>query len=394
MVQKKIPRVKTASGSLIYPISKCGENWWLDIRIRNPYKGVDTAYRTLPAIGSISQLEDFDRGLSDEILMDISRIGLFVESNISDINKSQISRIKEMLDRAEKYASEANLILDSWASGFATESGLVPPSPLGSRNNLQEPYLSGRIRDEDKWKSLNLAAIRNIRCAEEVAKKATIRARNILRRGSRVFAGMGLSQSASNPPGVEASGIRSDKLGSKAWRIWYDGNHYIPQIMISSSKHSGVSESLAASDSANGARARLRDRFNSELKIKYTNEPAKNDPHDILLAKLHSVTFGKGDASIAPSSDFGDTEFIGGLLKNEATNSVGLDLGEELDDMESIEVDLHDKMESEELDGQEYAVAEAFPMHESVAHKRKNKKDNSVMVLGAGVIGVLLLSKK
>jgi len=188
-----VPRVKTETKTIHTPVSRCGDNWFKPVKIRAPYKGTDVAYRTLPSLGDPLQVEGFDGILLEEMRGDLIRISTFVSANSSDLSAKQHGNIQRMIDRASRYLLDATSIMDGWASGFGTMSvGAIPAWPLGGQptapvNNLME---EGHSRDQAKYKKLVRAALRNLRCAEEVAKKATIRARNKMRRKGRRFAGL------------------------------------------------------------------------------------------------------------------------------------------------------------------------------------------------------------
>jgi len=192
-----VPRVKTETQTIQSPISKCGDNWWKDVRIRCPYKGTDVAFRTLPSLGEPSQIESFDLEFLDEMLGDHERIVLFVAEHLAEMTNAQRGNIEKMLARAAAYIADARQIWNFWSIGFTTPgSGQIPAWPLGGQpkgpinGNIDE----GHQRDGEKWKRLIRAALRNIRCAEEVAKKATIRLRNQERhKQGRVFGVNGLA---------------------------------------------------------------------------------------------------------------------------------------------------------------------------------------------------------
>lgn len=190
-----VPRVKTEIHKIHIPISKCGDNWWKDVRVRAPFKGTDRAYRTLPSLGEPSQVEHVDPEFLEEILGDHERVTKFVEKHFNTLSDRQRKNVSLMLDRCKHYIAAATLIWKSWASGFTTSNvGQVPPWPLNGQpkgainGNIEE----GHKRDVERWKKLVRAALRNLRCAEEVAKKATIRARNRRRhKEGRRYGGVG-----------------------------------------------------------------------------------------------------------------------------------------------------------------------------------------------------------
>lgn len=172
-----VPRVKTAAATIESPISRCGDHWWRDVRIRSPYKGVDVAHRTLPSLGDPEQVESLDPEFLNEIEADRDRIAMFASEHSADLSDSQRASVELLMRRATAYLSDSKKIQDLWSSGFSTSSqGPVPPWPLHGlpkgpiNSNIEE----GHRRDSDKWKKLVRATLRNLRCAEEVAKKATI----------------------------------------------------------------------------------------------------------------------------------------------------------------------------------------------------------------------------
>jgi len=180
-----VPRVRTETESIKTPVSKCGENWFQPVRIRSPYKGTDLAFRTLPSLGEPEQIESYDPLLLEEIAGDCKRIAEFTRVHDVYLSSKQRANIWNMISRATKYVSDAAKIATAWAQGFATTRvGTIPAWPLGRQptsavNNVME---EGHRRDSEKYKSLLRASLRNLRCAEEVAKKETIRRRNKERR--------------------------------------------------------------------------------------------------------------------------------------------------------------------------------------------------------------------
>jgi hypothetical protein len=180
-----VPRVRTETETIKTPVSKCGENWFQPVRIRAPYKSTDLAFRTLPSLGDPQQIESYDPMLLEEIVGDCKRIAEFVRATESALSQKQKANIWNMISRATKYVSDAARIATAWAQGFATTTvGTIPAWALGRQpsapvNNVME---EGHHRDSEKYKSLLRAALRNLRCAEEVAKKETIRQRNKERR--------------------------------------------------------------------------------------------------------------------------------------------------------------------------------------------------------------------
>lgn len=197
-----VPRVKTEAETIHSPVSACGDNWWKDVRIRSPYKGTDLAFRTLPSLGEPSQVEQIDPEFLREMRGDLDRIGLFVSTHLEQLSDRQRRNIQTMLDRAAVYIDDAETIWNMWAAGFTTTTGgQVPPWALNDRpkGGINANIEEGHKRDVDKWKKLVRSALRNLRCAEEVAKKATIRARNKERhQQGRRFGSNGLGLGGTN----------------------------------------------------------------------------------------------------------------------------------------------------------------------------------------------------
>jgi hypothetical protein len=197
-----VPRVRTETEVIHTPVSKCGDNWFKPVKIRSPYRGTDVAYRTLPSLGDPGQVEHFDTLFLEEIHGDHIRISTFIQAHASVLTARQQENVQTMLDRAARYLRDAATIARAWATGFATVSaGTVPAWPLGGQprgpvNNLME---EGHARDQDKYKKLVRSALRNLRCAEEVSKKATIRERNKQRRPGRRFSKTGLGAMPGGP---------------------------------------------------------------------------------------------------------------------------------------------------------------------------------------------------
>ena len=176
-----IPRVRTEALKIRYPISRCGDNWWKDVRVRAPHDDADAAHRTLPSLGSVDQVEAIDPEFPQEMVEDFKRIRAFAKRHASDMSAKQKANIQEMLDRAKLYINDAQTVWEFWAKGFTTPTiGQVPPWPLNGKPQgpVGQEIEEGHLKDREKWQALVLAALRNMRCAEEVAKKATIRAFN------------------------------------------------------------------------------------------------------------------------------------------------------------------------------------------------------------------------
>lgn len=186
-----VPRVKTETATIHSPVSKCGDNWWRDVKVRAPYKGVDKAYRTLPSLGEPSQIERFDAEFPDEISVDLERVRDFAIKNSAKLSDLQRKNVNKMLKRAARYLGDARTIQRTWARGFsATRIGKIPAWAFGGQpqGGINKNIEEGHARDAERWKQLIRAALRNVRCAEEVAKKATIRDRNKQTQKGRAYA--------------------------------------------------------------------------------------------------------------------------------------------------------------------------------------------------------------
>ncbi len=198
-----VPRVRTETQTIETPVSKCGDNWFSTIKIRAPYKGTDMAFRTLHSLGDPDQVESFDPMFIEEMNGDHFRITAFTRGHARSLTSKQQTNVQTMLDRAARYLRDAAGIATAWRTGFATtRAGTVPPWPLNGQpkapvNNLME---EGHRRDQDKHKKLVRSALKNLRCAEEVAKKATIRARNKDKHQGRRFGNVGLGPLSPNDP--------------------------------------------------------------------------------------------------------------------------------------------------------------------------------------------------
>ena len=207
-----VPRVKTETATIHSPISKCGDNWWRDVEVRMPYKGVDTAYRTLPSLGDPSLIETFDADFLEDISANRERIREFSIKVAGVLSDRQRKNIDKMLRRAAQYVRDAKKIHSTWARGFhTTKLGKIPPWPFGGQpqgginGNIEE----GHARDGERYKQLVRAALRNVRCAEEVAKKGTIRDRNkntykgVHSSRGAVFGNLGLQTGGGEEPAPE-----------------------------------------------------------------------------------------------------------------------------------------------------------------------------------------------
>jgi hypothetical protein len=173
-----IPRVLTESEIIISPKSKCGENWFRSVRISS----IDgEATDTLPSLGDCSQIESYDPDFTQEIRGDVVRLRKFMSPPNSSLSERQAKNIEVMLERVQTYIDDAERILRFWESGFATTVlGKVPAWPLGSlpRSGVNDAIEEGHMRDSEKYKKLINAALKNLRCSEEVARRAKLNFRH------------------------------------------------------------------------------------------------------------------------------------------------------------------------------------------------------------------------
>lgn len=207
-----IPRVRTGIDRIHAPISRCGDHWWESVRIRSAHKSIDQAFRTLTSLGDRTQVDDCDTGFTKEISADLSCITAFIENNASSMGPRQRKNIKLMLQRTEDYIAAAESISRLWASGFSTPNAdAVPAWPLNGspQGQVSVAIEKGHERDCEKWKKLVVAGLRNLRCAEEVAKKASIRARNKEISEGRKYGAVSMESSESAPAsGHEGVGLK------------------------------------------------------------------------------------------------------------------------------------------------------------------------------------------
>lgn len=176
-----IPRVWTKTKKIHSPISRCGDNWAKRVKIRAPYKDIDVGFRKLPPLGSSDQIRYFDDDFVNELNGDSKRIREFIHQHDSVLHEKQRINLHRMMDRADQYITDATRIQNTWAEGFSTPShGQLLPWPLGtsSMEGTKEELLEGHSRDEKKWQKLVRGALKNLRCSEELAKKATVHHRN------------------------------------------------------------------------------------------------------------------------------------------------------------------------------------------------------------------------
>ena len=194
-----IPRVKTEATSVESPKSKCGDNWDKNIKVRNPYKGVDKFARSLLSLAEVDLVNARDDELPAQLELERARAKKLRGDHKSILNSEQRANVDKYLGRAQVYLKDAAKIQKLWASGFATAGyGLVSPfaintdvSDIANGFCLTKPpgykaknkyeadcppleEVQGHAKDAEKWGTLILASMKNIRCADEVIRKTEV----------------------------------------------------------------------------------------------------------------------------------------------------------------------------------------------------------------------------
>lgn len=199
------PRIKTPNEitETVFPQSQCGMNWFYDVTVRSAYKGMDTMSWSLPGLAEKKQMEDRDPDLTDQLKAERTRVVNLRNHSKNLLTSTQKSNIDKYLGRAKKYIEDAAALEDGWRIGFIwwTTGEKVIPFALhidfgdirngfcvgkyGHKStNVYEPncptmnQMIGHDRDVDKWQKLMMGAVINIRCSEEVIRKAEVKAEN------------------------------------------------------------------------------------------------------------------------------------------------------------------------------------------------------------------------
>ena len=193
------PRVKTETTTVESPKSKCGDNWDKNVKVRNPYHGVDKHARSLLSLAETDLVTARDAEIAGQLELERMRAQKLLADHKSILNSTQRKNIETYLDRARIYIKDAAKIQDLWATGFATGAyGLVQPFPIhinvsdiGNGFCMGKPpgyqaksdyefncpkfeEVQGHAKDAEKWTALIVAAMKNIRCADEVVRKAEV----------------------------------------------------------------------------------------------------------------------------------------------------------------------------------------------------------------------------
>ena len=208
-----IPRAKTTHGitDTVLPQSLCGQNWFQSIQVKNAYKGYNKESRTLASLGTKAQLGAREEGVTEQIEAERKRVTVMRHQHFPDLlSSTQKSNIDKYLDRARLYIEDAVSLEDAWRSGFifwvgsfGSSQTIVMPFPLSiDLGDIQNGFCinnyghkaknqweancptaeehTGHDKDAGKWRKLMVAAVINIRCAEEVVRKAEVKEANRL----------------------------------------------------------------------------------------------------------------------------------------------------------------------------------------------------------------------
>lgn len=176
-----IPRVKTKSTSIESPRSRCGDNWDKNIKVRSPYRGVDRHFRNMLSLAEANLVAARDEELPAQLEFERIRVKKLRGDQDHILNTQQRRNTDRFLANAQAYLEDAARIQERWSLGFATQKyGDVEPVPIRMRPPPGTKYevLRGHDKDAAKWTSLILAALKNIRCAEEVIRKVEVLALN------------------------------------------------------------------------------------------------------------------------------------------------------------------------------------------------------------------------
>jgi len=194
-----IPRVKTVATSVESPQSLCGENWDKNVQVRQPYKGTDEFFRDMLSLGEKTQLQSRDPELIEQTKWELNRVKKLLAQLRDRLDAGQSARVDTYLARARTYLNDAQKLQASWKLGFETKSyGKVMPFALhitfaeigdgfcvtkgpgykaqasGEFDCPTKEEIVGHDKDAQKWKVLVGAALKNIRCSEELMRKAEV----------------------------------------------------------------------------------------------------------------------------------------------------------------------------------------------------------------------------
>lgn len=171
------PRVKTKSTSVESPRSRCGDNWDKNIKVRNPYRGVDRYFRNMLSLAEQHLVASHDDEIPGQLELERKRVKKLQGDKATLLSLPQRRNVDRYLENAKMYIEDAAKIQRMWSNGFITDHyGSVDPLPI---NVTPAPGVcfearKGHEKDSLKWTSLILSSLKNIRCAEEVIRKAEV----------------------------------------------------------------------------------------------------------------------------------------------------------------------------------------------------------------------------
>lgn len=233
-----IPRAQTTHGTTdtVLPQSLCGQNWFQSIQVKNAYKGYNKESRTLASLGTKEQFYAREEGVTEQIEAERKRVMVLRHEHFpSLLSSTQKTNIDKYLERARLYIEDAESLEDAWRAGFVFWAGssgssqaTVMPFPLSiDLGDIQNGFCinnyghkaknqweancptveehAGHDKDAEKWQKLMVAAVINIRCAEEVIRKAEVKEANRLAKPA-------IGSFAPEPKGPGIGGIKAVPL--------------------------------------------------------------------------------------------------------------------------------------------------------------------------------------
>ena len=229
-----IPRVKTQATIVESPKSRCGDNWDKNVKVHEPFKGVDAFFRNMLSLGERSQLEARDPDLVEQLEWEWARVKKLRGDLAQFLNTDQRTNVDTYVGRAKAYLADAKKIQASWKLGFSTKTfGDVMPFPIdvnfadigggfctihgpgykakksGEFNCPTQEEIVGHNKDAEKWKALVEGVVKNLRCSEEVMRKSEVLALN----RNRVEAGDEDPAPISGPPDLPDETRGSEEEG-------------------------------------------------------------------------------------------------------------------------------------------------------------------------------------
>lgn len=172
-----VPRVKTQSTGVQSPRSRCGDNWDKNIKVRNPYRGLNRYFRNMLSLAEADRVQARDEELPAQLRLERARVRKLRGDLERDLTLDQRRNIDRYLTNAGIYLEDAEKIQKQWSLGFATANyGDVEPLSIRFQPPPGTKYevMRGHEKDASKWTALVLAALKNIRCAEEVIRKTEV----------------------------------------------------------------------------------------------------------------------------------------------------------------------------------------------------------------------------